>query len=669
MKTRYILFISLILTVLLNGLLFGQLVQITEPNMMSEANIYEDQNGTRYSELVTFKFKYKMVNMNRGEVIVNENNILYPDFRQLLNSLRNQYGNFIITKSVLNASWGDTLGFNKRTNQTVRINDLSQIYRIVFNNPVPTQQVVNVLLTNPNIEYAEGPIIAFNTISPNDPWYLDQNYRWSFNVINAEGAWDITTGSPLIGIGFSDSYGGVSQLHQDLVGQVVWHNLSSFGGHGIITAGVAGALTNNGTDIASLGWNVKLLLNHNWGWSGANAVNELVLNGADVINFSWVSSSYNSSLALAIQNALLYGRICVASSGNNEWTIPGVRYPAAYNFGDLGQVIAVSGTEMVNGIERFIQGFNYSPGTDPINDPTNAFIDCAAPGANYRGLSDVSPTGTKHIWKGTSISAPFVSAMIGLMLSVNSTLTPNQIYEIITRTTDKIGANPYNSIGWNQYLGYGRIDAANAVNVATGAPSKPRGLSVNISSNNHPYLSWSINPENNIISYVVEKYITQENGWQYYAQTTNNFFEDMNESYCPPGQACGSHPVKYRIRAINNINKTSLPSLSVTTDVRGYYLDKKFSNTSDLVKFKLFDNYPNPFNPTTKISWQSPVNGQQTLKVYDVLGREVATLVDEYREAGSYEVEFDATNLPSGMYIYRLQSGSYSDVKKMILSK
>ncbi|MCL6494586.1 MAG: T9SS type A sorting domain-containing protein [Ignavibacterium sp.] len=81
------------------------------------------------------------------------------------------------------------------------------------------------------------------------------------------------------------------------------------------------------------------------------------------------------------------------------------------------------------------------------------------------------------------------------------------------------------------------------------------------------------------------------------------------------------------------------------------------------------NNYPNPFNPVTKITWQSPVNGQQTLKVYDVLGREVATLVDEYREAGSYEVEFDATNLPSGMYIYRLQSGNYSDVKKMILSK
>ena len=665
MKTRYILFISLILTVLLNGLLFGQLIQINEPNMISEANIYEDQNGTRYSELVTFKFKYKMVNMNRGEVIVNENNILYPDFRQLLNSLRNQYGNFVIKKAIPDVIWGDTIGVNKRTNQTVIVNDLSQIYRIIFSNPVPTELVVNILNTHSNVKYAEGPIIAYLTISPNDPWYLDQNYRWSFNVINAETAWDITKGSPLIGIGMSDYFGGVSQLHEDLGSKVVWHNLTSFGDHGIITAGVAGALTNNSTDIASLGWNLNLLLT-SWTLQG---IRDLVRYGADVINFSWITTSPSASLRDAIQYALQHGRVCVASAGNDWPTPPVVVYPAAYNFGDLGQVIAVSGTEMVNGIERFIQGFNYSPGTDPINDPTNAFIDCAAPGANYRGLSDVSPTGTKHIWKGTSISAPFVSAMIGLMLSVNSTLTPNQIYEIITRTTDKIGANPYNSIGWNQYLGYGRIDAANAVNVATGAPSKPRGLSVNISSNNHPYLSWSINPENNIISYVVEKYITQENGWQYYAQTTNNFFEDMNESYCPPGQACGSHPVKYRIRAINNINKTSLPSLSVTTDVRGYYLDKKFSNTSDLVKFKLFDNYPNPFNPTTKISWQSPVNGQQTLKVYDVLGREVATLVDEYREAGSYEVEFDASNLPSGMYIYRLQSGSYSDVKKMILSK
>ncbi len=656
----------LIISILLPlSLAFAQLTQITEPNMISEANIYRDASNVKYSELELLSSRQKMVDIRRGEENVDRTKIQSASFKNLLNSLENQYGSFVIKKSIPDAMWGDTIGVNKRTGQSVKINDMSQIYRIIFNSPVPIDQVVNQLKANSEVEYAEGPIVGYLTISPNDPWYQDQGYRWSFDVINAEGAWNITKGSPLIGIGINDRFylGQAQQLHQELVNKVVYMNISGFGDHGTIVAGVAAAQTNNGTDIASLGWNLNLLL-HDWGVQG---IYNLVTNGADVINFSWITSDYNP-LRESIQNALLQGRICVASAGNNEFPIPGVRYPAAYNFGSLGQVIAVSGTELVNGTERFIQGFNYSPGTDPINDPTNAFIDCAAPGTNYRALDPNSTSGTVHIWSGTSISAPFVSALVGLMLSVNSTLTPNQVYEIITRTTDRIGTNPYNSIGWNQYLGYGRIDAANAVNVANGAPSKPRGLVVNISQSNHPLLTWEANPENNITKYIIEKYVTQENGWQYYGQTTNTNYEDVYESYCPPGQSCGSHPVKYRVKALNSINKSSLPSLSVTTDVRGYYLDKSSKNET-LTEFKLFDNYPNPFNPSTKISWQSPVSSRQTLKVYDVLGREVATLVDEYREAGNYEIEFNASNLPSGVYIYKLKAGEFVQNKKMILTK
>ncbi|MFN3872460.1 MAG: T9SS type A sorting domain-containing protein [Ignavibacterium sp.] len=85
--------------------------------------------------------------------------------------------------------------------------------------------------------------------------------------------------------------------------------------------------------------------------------------------------------------------------------------------------------------------------------------------------------------------------------------------------------------------------------------------------------------------------------------------------------------------------------------------------------FVLYQNYPNPFNPSTKISWQSPVSSHQTLKVYDVLGNEVATLVDEFRDAGRYEIEFDASILSSGIYFYRLQAGSFIQTKKMILIK
>ena len=84
-------------------------------------------------------------------------------------------------------------------------------------------------------------------------------------------------------------------------------------------------------------------------------------------------------------------------------------------------------------------------------------------------------------------------------------------------------------------------------------------------------------------------------------------------------------------------------------------------------KFELSQNYPNPFNPSTKISWQSPVGSMQTLKIYDILGNEVAVIVNEFVEAGTHEVEFKADNLAAGVYIYRIQSAAYTDTKKMVL--
>jgi hypothetical protein len=92
--------------------------------------------------------------------------------------------------------------------------------------------------------------------------------------------------------------------------------------------------------------------------------------------------------------------------------------------------------------------------------------------------------------------------------------------------------------------------------------------------------------------------------------------------------------------------------------------------------FLLSQNFPNPFNPNTTISWQSPVGSHQTIKVFDVLGNEIATLVNEYKPAGRYEVEFNAEKLASGIYFYKLQAvpigrqaGEYTAVKKMILIK
>ena len=87
--------------------------------------------------------------------------------------------------------------------------------------------------------------------------------------------------------------------------------------------------------------------------------------------------------------------------------------------------------------------------------------------------------------------------------------------------------------------------------------------------------------------------------------------------------------------------------------------------------FTLSQNYPNPFNPSTTIKFSIPNLQFVTLKVYDILGRELATLVNEEKLPGNYEVKFNGNgnNLSSGVYFYRLQSGSYSDTKKFILMK
>lgn len=83
----------------------------------------------------------------------------------------------------------------------------------------------------------------------------------------------------------------------------------------------------------------------------------------------------------------------------------------------------------------------------------------------------------------------------------------------------------------------------------------------------------------------------------------------------------------------------------------------------------LSQNYPNPFNPSTKIRYSVPQSSQVVIKVFDILGREIETLVNEEKLAGEYEIEFNASELGSGVYFYKLQAGSFVETKKMILLK
>jgi hypothetical protein len=86
-------------------------------------------------------------------------------------------------------------------------------------------------------------------------------------------------------------------------------------------------------------------------------------------------------------------------------------------------------------------------------------------------------------------------------------------------------------------------------------------------------------------------------------------------------------------------------------------------------EFKLYQNYPNPFNPSTNIGFRISESGLISLKIYDVLGREVTTLVNEEKPAGTFEVTWNAVNVPSGVYFYQLKEGSYTATKKLLLLK
>ncbi len=104
-----------------------------------------------------------------------------------------------------------------------------------------------------------------------------------------------------------------------------------------------------------------------------------------------------------------------------------------------------------------------------------------------------------------------------------------------------------------------------------------------------------------------------------------------------------------------------VPDTAVVTDIK--------ENNFSVKTFNLYQNYPNPFNPSTTINYQIPKSSFVTLKIYDVLGREVANLVNNEKQAGQYNVTFNASKFSSGIYFYRLQAGDFISTKKMILMK
>lgn len=188
-------------------------------------------------------------------------------------------------------------------------------------------------------------------------------------------------------------------------------------------------------------------------------------------------------------------------------------------------------------------------------------------------------------------------------------------------------------------------------------------------------LTWEANLEDDIASYKIYRALEDTDGMYafHYIATVTHDPNSSTQSYIDYDVVTTRMPnttlkYHYKLKAIDNTNKESVFSDPDWIDALSGPMEKS-GKYSEKVSYALYDNYPNPFNPTTTISYSIKKNGLTSLKVYDILGNEVATLVNENETAGNYSVEFNAEQLPSGIYIYRLISGSFTASKKLILLK
>jgi PKD repeat protein len=143
-----------------------------------------------------------------------------------------------------------------------------------------------------------------------------------------------------------------------------------------------------------------------------------------------------------------------------------------------------------------------------------------------------------------------------------------------------------------------------------------------------------------------------------------------------PGTSTSQNPtnIQYALAGVYQVKLIATNSYGTDTIVRTKYVHVSAmigigNNEITVNDYKLEQNYPNPFNPTTNIKYQIAKNDFVSLKVYDIMGREVATLVNGKMNAGNYKTTFNGEHLTSGVYYYQLSSGDFRETKKLLLIK
>ncbi len=311
-------------------------------------------------------------------------------------------------------------------------------------------RAVGLYRHNPNVEFAEPDYVVELALTPNDPYYHygQLELQW----MGAERAWDIATGSGSVLIAVLDT--GADFSHPDLQGRLVagWDfvdndsNPADLHGHGTNVTGVLGATTDNSLGVAGVSWRNPVLIVRIGDANGivtssriAQGITYAADQGARAINLSCGGPAYSAAEENAVTYAWGKDAVTVGAAGNSSRSDP--CYPAA-----LPHALAVSG---VDDHDLLVAYSNYG-----------TWIDVCAP----CNAQTTHPGGTIALWGGTSISAPYVTGLFGLVFSANPSLTAQQAVDIVEQNTDDLG-DP----GFDIYYGWGKINLFQAVLAAAQA--------------------------------------------------------------------------------------------------------------------------------------------------------------------------------------------------------
>ena len=386
---------------------------------------------------------------------------------------------------------------------------LLNTYLLKFGNDAMADDLISYLKKSDLVEYAEKvPVVDLSYI-PDDSLYVPSisgaNPKWLYQLINAETAWDYSHGDPNIKVAVIDN--AIWTDHPDLQGKFVEikdfadndnnTNPYSFANdaygrqwsHGTHVTGLVGAITDNHRGIASIGFNISLMAYKMYTdgvlplpnlTAGMTAIQWAADHGANVINMSWGTTNQMAALQDAVTYAYNLGCVVVAAAGNDG--AQEAYYPAACD-----HVIAVTSVGMDDKISYFSNWGSFVDLSSPGGyGPTDAGTWSPVSTTSYLSYSWVAILGSVRYdgMVGTSMAAPVVSGLCGLMLSLDSTLTPDQVELILKNTSVNVDSLNPSKAG---LMGTGRINAGAAMayvfNHLNGIEETKNSVSVNVFPN------------------------------------------------------------------------------------------------------------------------------------------------------------------------------------------